>query len=73
MVVGAILAIAVDDNVPDINLGAVGVILLVAGAFVIAHARHGVQREQVTSRLDTTDPADPRVVKEVVRERDTEV
>ena len=71
MVVGAILAFAVDDNVPHINLGVTGLILMIAGAAVIAHARYNEQREKVvTVREESQDPdTAPHVVEEVVRER----
>jgi Domain of unknown function (DUF6458) len=71
MVVGAILAFAVDDNVPNINIGVTGVILMIAGAALIAHARWEEQREKVvTLRDDSADPSTPpHVVEEVVRER----
>jgi hypothetical protein len=71
MVVGAILAFAVDDNVPNINIGVTGVILMIAGAAVIAHARWEEQREKVvTVRDDPSDPSTPpHVVEQVVRER----
>ena len=71
MVVGAILAFAVDDDVPNINLGVTGLILMIAGAVVIAHARYNEQREKVvTLREESEDPhTAPRVVEEVVRER----
>jgi membrane-bound ClpP family serine protease len=73
MVVGAILAFAVDDDVPGIDLGIAGLILMVAGAAVIAHARHGAQRERVVTRRDETDPTSPpHVVQETTRERRTD-
>lgn len=43
VVLGAIIAFAVDDQVPGLNLDVTGLILMVAGALVIAHAR---QRER---------------------------
>jgi len=71
MVVGAILAFAVEDNVPNIDLGVTGVILMIAGAAVIAHARWEEQREKVVRlREESADPnTPPRVVEEIVRER----
>ncbi len=72
LVVGAILAFAIDDDVPGINLGVAGLILMLAGAAVIAHARHGAQRERVVRRVEEhTDPTEPpQVVEEIIRERD---
>lgn len=74
MVVGAILAFAVDDEVPGINLSMTGLILMLAGAAIIAHKRRGSQRERVVTRVE--EPADPEdaqhVVKEIVREYDSD-
>lgn len=72
MIFGAILAFGIDDRLPAIHLHVVGLILLVAGAAVIAHARHGARHERVVRRieepLDAGEP--PKVVEEVVREQD---
>ena len=70
-VVGALLAFAVEDHVPDINLGVAGLILMVAGAVVIWHAWVTEQGEKtVTRREVSSDPGSPmRVVQENVRER----
>ena len=72
MVVGAILAFAVEDRVPAVNVPMVGVILMVAGAGIIAYARHGEERERRVRRVErTADPADPtHVTEEVIREHD---
>jgi membrane protein implicated in regulation of membrane protease activity len=74
LVLGAILAFAVDDEVPGINLAMTGLILMLAGAAVIAYKRRGVERERVVTRID--DPAEPgegqHVVKEIVREHETD-
>ena len=43
VVLGAIIAFAVDGQVPGLNLDVTGLILMVAAAVVIAHAR---QRER---------------------------
>jgi hypothetical protein len=74
MVVGAILAFAVDDNLPGVKLPIVGLILMIAGVGVIAHARHGSMRERVITRRDEGADPDtaPRVVQETFRERDTD-
>ncbi len=72
MVFGAILAFAVEDRLPAVHLHVVGLILLVAGAAVIAHARHGVRHERVVRRVEEPlDPGDPpRVVEEIIQEQD---
>jgi hypothetical protein len=43
----------------------VGLILMVAGAGVIAHARNGVRHEQVRTTVE--EPADPDAPTHVVR------
>ncbi len=72
MVVGAILAFAVNDQVPAINIPVVGVILMVAGAAIIAYARHGEEHERRVRRVEETgDPMHPtHVTEEVIREQD---
>lgn len=52
MVVGAILAFAVRRETPGVDVQTVGVILLVAGALVIAHARRGVRRARTVVRVE---------------------
>lgn len=72
LVVGAILAFAVEDKVPAINLHMVGLILMLAGAAVIAHARHGQRHERVVRRVEEPlEPGEsPHVVEEIIREQD---
>jgi uncharacterized membrane protein len=72
MVVGAILAFAVEDNVPAIRLPIVGVILMIAGAAIIAYARHGEERERRVRRVEeTADPDTPvHITEEIIREHD---
>lgn len=53
MVVGAILAFAVDDDLPGIDLHVTGLILMLAGAAAIAWARRGSERERVVTTTDT--------------------
>jgi membrane-bound ClpP family serine protease len=74
VVLGALLSFAVKDDMPNINLGVAGVILMVAGAAVIAHARATSQRESVVERREeSSDPAVPtQVVREMHRERRTD-
>jgi len=73
LVVGAILAFAVDDGVPHINLHVAGFIIMLAGAAVIVYTRNRVERERVITRRDGADAGEPtqHVVEEVVRERDS--
>jgi hypothetical protein len=52
MIVGAILAFAVRRETPGVDVQTVGVILLVAGALVIAHARRGSRRERTVTRIE---------------------
>ena len=52
MIVGAVLAFAVRRETPGIDVQTVGVILLVAGALVIAHARRGTLRERTVTRVE---------------------
>ncbi|MGH3332304.1 MAG: DUF6458 family protein [Nocardioidaceae bacterium] len=72
VVVGAILTFGVQDGVPNVDLDVVGVILMIAGAAVIAHARRGTRRERVVTRVDnTTDPTKPpQTVEHTVIDRD---
>jgi hypothetical protein len=74
VVVGALLTFAVKDDVPGINLGVAGLILMIAGAVVIAHARATAAQERVvTRREESDDPTDPtQVVRETVRQRRTD-
>ena len=53
MVLGAILAFAVDSDLPGINLNVTGLILMLAGAAAIAWARRGSERERVVTTTDT--------------------
>jgi len=68
MVVGGILAFAVDDEVPNLDLGITGLIIMAAGAATIAYARNNVHRERVVTRRGDSEP---HIVEEVVRERDS--
>ncbi len=67
MVIGAILAFAVRNETPGIDIQTVGLILMVAGAAVIAHARHGTRHEHAVTRVEE-DPADPELPTHTVRE-----
>ncbi len=67
MVLGAILAFAVRKETPGIDIQTVGLILMVAGAAVIAHARHGTRHEHSVTRV-TEDPSEPDLPTHTVRE-----
>jgi hypothetical protein len=69
-VVGALLTFAVEDNVPDINLGVAGLILMVAGAVLIWHARLTEQSEKTLTRREGAEPGSSmHVVQESWRDR----
>ncbi|HET8561619.1 MAG TPA: DUF6458 family protein, partial [Marmoricola sp.] len=61
MVIGAIVAFAVDDEVPGLNLTVTGVILMLAGAVVVLHARQR-ERERDAERRRTLDIEEEAVV-----------
>jgi len=68
VVVGAILAFAVTDHMDNVNLPVVGVILMIAGAAVIANARREAYRERRV--VEREDAEGHRVVDEVERYND---
>jgi hypothetical protein len=74
LVLGALLAFAVKDDMPGVNLGVAGLILMVAGAAVIAHARATARKERVIERHEvSSDPDTPnQVVREIKREGRTD-
>ncbi|NUR06432.1 MAG: hypothetical protein HOQ22_01640 [Nocardioidaceae bacterium] len=69
MVLGAILAFAVEDHVDNLNLRVMGLIIMIAGAAVVAHYRGRVERERVITRREGGDGPE---TEEVVRERDAD-
>ena len=80
-VVGAILAFAVRSSPSGmVNWKVVGLILMVAGAGLIWHARRGTTHETVVTRVETPQDAqgahgpvtDHHTVREVIQERDHE-
>jgi hypothetical protein len=80
-VIGAILTFAVRTSPSGIvNWQVVGVILMLAGAGLIWHARRGTTHERVVTRVEgPADPQAPRspvtennVVRETIQERDHE-
>src|SRR5689334_8872262 len=60
VVIGAILAFAVTDHLKDVNLFVVGLILMLAGAAVIANARRTAERKRVFVERQSAD--DPEVL-----------
>ena len=72
LVVGAILAFAVRTDASAVDLQVVGLILMVAGAGVIAHARRGTRHERVVTRVDEPAESDEAMhrVEEHVTDRD---
>jgi uncharacterized membrane protein HdeD (DUF308 family) len=73
-VLGAILAFAIRANSSWINLPIVGVILMVAGAALIVHARRGSRHERVITRVEQPlDPTQPtHTVQQTIQEREIE-
>ena len=71
MVVGAMLTFAIEDHVPGLDLKAAGVILMLAGAALLARAfQNEISERSVTRTESSTDPGSPdRVVHRTVRER----
>ena len=74
LVLGALLAFAVKDDMPGVNLGVAGLILMVAGAAVIAHARGTARMERIVERHEeSSDPSTPNhVVREIEKEGRTD-
>ena len=73
LILGAILALAVQRDTPVVDVQIVGLILMVAGAAIVYFARRGAttQRE-VTTIENRHDPERPvRTVHETVTEQDT--
>jgi uncharacterized membrane protein HdeD (DUF308 family) len=71
-VVGAILVFAVRADASVVDLQVVGLILMIAGAAVMVHARRGTRRERVITRVDEpTDPTRPtHTVEKSITDRD---
>ena len=69
IVIGAVLAFAVTDHVDNVNLPMVGLILMIAGAAVIANAkRSSVEERRVVER--DAEGSGTHVVDEVVKRND---
>ena len=73
-VMGAILTFAVRANTSVINVTVVGIILMVAGAGLIIHARRGTRHERIITREEvppgSTMPT--QTVTKVIEEREIE-
>jgi hypothetical protein len=71
---GAILTFAVRANTSVINVTVVGIILMVAGAGLIIHARRGTRHERIITREEvppgSTMPT--QTVTKVIEEREIE-
>jgi len=74
MVVGALLAFAVEDHVPNLNLPVAGAILMIAGAVLITHDQTTARKERTrVRREESEDPDQPtHVVQETVQEGPTD-
>ena len=72
LVVGAIFAFAVRKELPGIDLQTAGLILMLAGAARIVHARRGRIREQEVTRVERPAKAEQptRSVTERTTKRD---
>jgi hypothetical protein len=79
-VIGAILAFALRANPSGIDLKVVGLILMIAGAVLIWHARQGTTRERVVTRIMGRQDSRPlpsavtdhRTVRETIKDRERE-
>ena len=57
VVVGALLVFAVEDHVPNLNLTAAGIILMIAGGVVIWHSRVKEKVERTVTHVEeSSDP-----------------
>jgi uncharacterized membrane protein HdeD (DUF308 family) len=72
VVLGAILALGVRAEAPGIDIQTIGVILMLGGVAVLAHARRGTRHEHEVTRIeDTADPDQPvHTVREQVTDRE---
>lgn len=73
VIVGAIFSFAVRKELPGIDIQTVGVILMLAGIGLVAHARQDRVHQQEITRVE--EPADQtgsahNVVRETTTERD---
>ena len=70
VVLGAILALGVRAEAPGIDIQTIGVILMLGGVAVLAHARRGTRHVHEVTRIE--DPADPDQPVHTVREQVTD-
>ena len=71
-VLGAILTFALRANTSVINLTVVGIILMVAGAGMIWHARKGTRRQRIVTREERPagSSTPTHTVRQTIEERD---
>jgi hypothetical protein len=67
VVVGALLLFAVEDHVPNLNLKAAGLILMIAGGIIMWHARATEVKQRVVTVTD--ESSDPNVPTQTHQER----
>ena len=72
LVIGAIFTFAIRKELPGIDLQVVGVILMIAGAGLLAHARRGRVRQREVTRVERPHRAEQptRSIKEQTTERE---
>ena len=73
-VIGAILTFAVRAHTSVINITIVGIILMVAGAGLIIHARRGTRHERIVTReeIPPGSSTPTQTVTRVIEEREIE-
>ncbi|MGW5242003.1 DUF6458 family protein [Monashia sp. NPDC004114] len=73
-VIGAILTFAVRAHTSVINITVVGIILMVAGAGLIIHARRGTRHERIVTREEVQPGSSTptQTVTRVIEEREIE-
>jgi uncharacterized membrane protein YhhN len=74
VVLGALLAFAIDDHMDNVRLPVAGIILMIAGALIMWHAHRTAQSEKVVTVTDSfSDPSIPtHTHEETVREHRTD-
>ena len=73
-VFGAILTFAVRANTSVINITVVGIILMIAGAGLIVHARRGTRHERIVTREERPagSSTPTQTVTRIIEEREIE-
>ena len=74
VVLGALLAFAIDDHMDNVRLPVAGLILMAAGFLVMWQAHKTSQQEKIVTVTDSSsDPSEPtHVHEETVREHRTD-